>query len=424
MEERFIQLKLDVTSARVRAGNGGVIMMSFGRKKTALGLSLSFRRKILIRLALLSLVASLISISCQSPALQTRDIASHGLSDVAYNFDAQKVGDAKNSFHFMRSFVDYFYLLIVKNQNQLSTVSQFKNLGGWCAGDAHPENFGFLQQKNGSVIFTINDMDDAGPCPVAYDLYRLMVSSQLYTQKADIKTILRAYRTGLAAQAYTMPPAVSDFHDEALKKGRVVNPKKVSGNQLVRDSDSEEVDAATKTALQQTVASRFAGLKMLDVYRTAKTAGGSGGMTRYEVLLSDGNNLVQVELKEQGTPAISSVVVGALPAMAQRLAQTIQFEQGPSAFSFYGYVKFQSLDMLTRPILWGNVGVDLAKNSKSDNRDIIYYEAYTLGTLHRKSVSDLDKYINLLQSTQASDWSDDVDAMASQMDRKYNSLAN
>jgi len=33
-------------------------------------------------------------------------------------------------------------------------------------GDAHPENFGTLLQKDGTSVFTVNDVDDSGPCPL------------------------------------------------------------------------------------------------------------------------------------------------------------------------------------------------------------------------------------------------------------------
>src|SRR4051812_25509910 len=98
--------------------------------------------------------------------------ATSALTDVSYAFDTERVFYANSTAHFFTAFGEYYYLLLDANRSQLTTVAALDQTGGWCVGDAHPENFGALILKNGHSIFTINDMDDAGPCPLVMDLLR------------------------------------------------------------------------------------------------------------------------------------------------------------------------------------------------------------------------------------------------------------
>ena len=108
---------------------------------------------------------------------QAQEVSS--FDDINYQFDASKLDASANTFHFTRSFVDYYYAIIAKNTAQLNIAKAASSFTGWCVGDAHPENFGILLQNNSKSLFSMNDMDDFGPCPLAYDFLRLLVSSRL-----------------------------------------------------------------------------------------------------------------------------------------------------------------------------------------------------------------------------------------------------
>ena len=144
--------------------------------------------------------------------------------DVPYTFDQEKNQAAADSFHFLRSYVDYFYLLISKNQSQLKVFNQFQKITGSCVGDAHAENFGLLIQKDQTSQFTMNDMDDSGPCPVAYDLYRLLASSRLYNKDIQIDGIVSSYRDGLKNKPIQVPKSIQTMITDSQKKGASVNP--------------------------------------------------------------------------------------------------------------------------------------------------------------------------------------------------------
>src|SRR5689334_23290260 len=90
------------------------------------------------------LTMNLIMIACGSltktPQME-RGVASAPLQDVEYTFSVSKSNQADDAFHFLRSYVDYFYLVTAKNQKNLR-VGSLQGFGGWCVGDAHAENFG------------------------------------------------------------------------------------------------------------------------------------------------------------------------------------------------------------------------------------------------------------------------------------------
>jgi hypothetical protein len=69
-------------------------------------------------------------------------------------------------------------------------------------GDVHAENFGIWRDKEGRLVWGINDFDEAAPMPYLFDLVRLATSvrlaSKLPLNSAEVaKAILRGYRRGL-----------------------------------------------------------------------------------------------------------------------------------------------------------------------------------------------------------------------------------
>ena len=213
--------------------------------------------------------------------------ASSELQDVPYQFDAKKVEASDDSFHFLRAFVDLFYLSFQANQKNLSIVSKLSQTTGWCVGDAHAENFGFLLQENKSPLFTMNDMDDSGPCPVVLDLYRLMVSSKLYDSNTNLNNMLSAYIEGIKNSDYNFPQSIKDMTIKAIKKGMAPSDKKVQNNKIIRDSQMLEINPLVRAQLIQSL-NVYKGIlnpnfKILDMVATSKVGGGSAGLLRYEV---------------------------------------------------------------------------------------------------------------------------------------------
>ena len=259
------------------------------------------------------------------------------LKDINYNFDQTKVAASADAFHFLRSFVDYYFQLIAQNKNSLNIVKKAGSFSGWCVGDAHAENFGILLQENGSALFTMNDMDDSGPCPVAYDLLRILVSSRSYMPKIDTQDILKSYKDGLKGKSASFPDSIKSMTKDALKVGFSIDLKDLNGNMFKRKSSMTEVDAATKTQISSLLQSNYKneGLRLLDIVATSKVDGGSGGLQRFEMLITNTKNeVIHLEFKELVTPSISSVASGPIPTQLERMKRSLQIDQGAS-FSHY-----------------------------------------------------------------------------------------
>jgi uncharacterized protein (DUF2252 family) len=350
------------------------------------------------------------------------NIANAKLADVSYQFDSTKVAASDDSFHFLRSFVDYYYDLLAVNKPQLY-ISKASNYSGWCVGDAHPENFGVVLKNDSTPIFTMNDMDDFGPCPIAYDLLRLLVSSRLYLSSIDLNEIVSSYKLGLQGNSIAIPSSIQNMIQTAKVAGTSVSPKKVKGNSLKRKSESREVTLAEKQIITNNLETLYKGesLKVKDLIATTKVGGGSGGLSRYEVLCIANNQLLHVELKELTTPAIAAVATGGIPNQSERMKDALQVEQGNNFSHYYDVLNISGKEMLLRPRFAGNIGVDLTLNSEQDNTAIIEFEAYVLGRIHAESV-DVKSYLASLNSLSGSQIESDVVALTDFFSKKYVSL--
>jgi len=374
-----------------------------------------------MKLSKLSAFFVMTLVACQTTqAVSERAVASTSLVDVPYTFEAVKVQDAKNTFHFVRTFVDYFYLLLAQNKDNLYVTKNFARFAGQCVGDAHAENFGFLIQEDASTKFTMNDIDDFGPCPVAYDLYRFLMSSTLYDPTLDAKAIFSAYIKGFKGEPFSKPMYIQDLENKSVKRGAALNPKKVTNSSfIVRDAANIDIDSASEILIKKAMAVAYPSAVVVDVVKTLRPEGGSGGLARYQVLLKINGAIRHLELKEQIKPSIYPVATASLPDVQTKISDAIRFEQGGS--KLYKYTKIAGSEFLIRPVFWGNVGVSLS-DASSEDVDVIAFEAYTLGQIHRVSVSDMAGYLQALQTGDFGGWQGDIDAMADFMHKKYRSL--
>ncbi|MGZ3789520.1 MAG: DUF2252 family protein [Bacteriovorax sp.] len=349
------------------------------------------------------------------------------LNDINYHFDVQKLEASDDSFHFVRSFVDYYYGLMAKNASGLHIAGAASSFSGWCVGDAHAENFGILLQDNSKALFTMNDMDDFGPCPLAYDFFRLLVSSRLYLPKIDIEKLKSTYLAGLKNENIPVPKNILSLADDGEKLGMAIGPKKLDGNKLKRKKEMDEVSSDIKNAIIANLNAVFFKngfksdeLKVVDVVSTTKRGGGSGGLLRYEVLCLKGNDFIHLELKELTTPSIAPVATATIPPQSERMNLGLQIEQGANHSRFYNVFKIGDKTMLLRPKFSGNLGVSLSDSSEEDNMAIIAYEAFILGRIHAESAQA--GYKEAMESLSQIDLESDVASFTHFLEAKFSEL--
>ncbi len=346
------------------------------------------------------------------------------LDDINYTFDQTKLNASLDTFHFMRSFVDYYYRLAAINRKNLNVFQKTEQFSGWCAGDAHAENFGILLLENGSTTFTINDMDDSGPCPIVLDLMRILASSRLYNPNIKTQNILNSYMDGLQGKTVSIPATIDSMSMEASAKGIQIASKDLQGKSFKRKSSMSEVDLQSKTLLISMLQNQFQdeSLKVLDIVANSKIGGGSGGLLRFEILISNSKNqLIHLELKELVTPSIAPVATSALPDQATRMKNSLEIDQGKNYSHYYNIFNFQEKSFLLRPKFSGNLGVTLSNLNDIEIEEIINYESYILGKIHAKSVN-IKEYGQAINSLILESWQEDISAMTELFNKKFSEL--
>lgn len=339
-----------------------------------------------------------------------------------YQFDSSKIEAAPNAFHFMRSFVDYFYLIYKNNPSANSEIKKLEQNIGWCAGDAHAENFGVLILKDNSNIFTVNDFDDSDACPIALDLYRFIVTTKAYNSDIEASKIVKHYLKGLNNETTKIPDAVQEMFDKSVKRGLNPDSKKVANGKFVRSSLLNEVSAEELKVISSILKLNNKALPILDAVSTRKVGGGSGGLLRYEVLTKVNDQLIHLELKEITTPATYPVSVQTNLSDDKRYYNTMAYAMGNLVSPLYQVIEVGQKTMLLRPKFDGNVGVSLDKNSESENEDLIKFEAYTLGKFHARSVKNTVPYIQQLQQIDLNTLDKQAEAMSEFFYKKFDEL--
>lgn len=172
-----------------------------------------------------------------------------------------------------------------------------------CHGDPKIDNFGWTL-VDGAGVFSDNDFDDAGFCPVADDALHYLVATDLAFDDADLDAAaLEAYvdTVGDKDDATEVDPDDEPAWDDVRAGGLA---KATLGDRIALGGEVEPATAAEQTAVRAMIAAdgRFP-VTVLDVARDVRSDGGSAGMRRFWVLTEDVDGArTIVELKELGVP--------------------------------------------------------------------------------------------------------------------------
>ena len=172
-----------------------------------------------------------------------------------------------------------------------------------CHGDPKIDNFGWTRVA-GVGVFSDNDFDDAGFCPVADDVLHYLAATDLAFDDADLDTAaLEAYvdTVGDKDDATEVDPDDEPAWDDVRAHGLA---KTTLGDHIVLGGEVQPATAAEQAAVRAAIAAegRFPAT-VLDVVRDVRSDGGSAGLRRFWVLTEDlaGTRMI-LELKELGIP--------------------------------------------------------------------------------------------------------------------------
>ncbi|WP_394833392.1 DUF2252 domain-containing protein [Pendulispora rubella] len=209
----------------------------------------------------------------------------------------------KDAFSFFRAFDAAYHA-------DLASVPPSRVPGGetLCVGDAHPENFGFMKLPSGTR-FAINDLDDAGYCPAAFDAARFFAAVTLaYGNDALTKRALERYVDTVkdASRATGIDSDLAPSWKKKREKGLTKYTKDgafVLGDATDLSSPTPADRAATVSAIAGDP--RLGNVTVKDVADYARTTGGSSGLRRIWVLVDSPSARTILELKELASPGVT-----------------------------------------------------------------------------------------------------------------------
>ena len=206
-----------------------------------------------------------------------------------------------DAFSFYRSFPAAYY-------QDLGTIPASRVPGAEtvCAGDPHPDNFGWLDE--GGVFFGLNDFDDSGDCPVAFDALRFLAGTELDLGSAKLTAdALASYVASVSSGKpdTTVDSSLAPSFSRATKKTLAAD---VDGTSFILSSDTKlsTLDDDTRAAVRAWFARepRLAGATLLDLAAYDHAAGGSAELPRAWLLLGRDGTPDILELKTEVEPGV------------------------------------------------------------------------------------------------------------------------
>lgn len=149
-------------------------------------------------------------------------------------------------------------------------------------GDTHTENFGTWRDREGRLVWGINDFDEAAVIPYPFDLVRLAASARLakhvkVDNDAVAKAILKGYRHGIKEPG----PALLDESESWIRNYVACTDKhRRDFREEVEDYKAKRPPAPVATALRKNLPP---GASVV-LFSTRTAGGGSLGRPRYVVI--------------------------------------------------------------------------------------------------------------------------------------------
>ena len=336
----------------------------------------------------------------------------------------QRIANLKTKDDFFGAFIPYFYYRVRENFKKTNTWDDLLKEQSWCAGDPHPGNFGVLWTPKNTSIFTINDVDDANPCPVFVDVFRFLTGWSLADKDVPLPLLMNAYLNGL--QSTGIPanaPAIQQLIAQSQRQGPLASSKWLNRYGQFKGSPELVNVSASVEAEIRVQALRLAGdqFKINAVKERLRFEGGSGGLKRFFVLL-ERNQLVPsqfflLEMKEITRPGTFPLGVPHIDPMT-RILQALQWEQAPVLTNWQKGAMLMGHPFLTRLLLDGNINLKIDRFSNADHIAIAVNEAEILGSLHRRGGASM-AYAKKITNISLETWAQAVNTLHDEIEDAF-----
>lgn len=360
-----------------------------------------------------------------------------------------KVKAATDSLQLLRSFIPLYYDL----SNKAQPMQSLRDFRGLTAGDAHLENFGSSVQADGSVAYTINDIDDAGSkVPVYLDYVRLMISARLSSFRKDISfsRMTQSYIVGLENIRIETPQIIKDLLAKSksfgfapkkkylTERGDFVLPK-IDQRQELKDSEAIGFLAAVRDmVIRNGLSKNAAGVTWLGGGSSPREAaqsafklktsfdGGSGGYDRFAGAFTWPEapgplKIVIIEAKELRQSGSSPEDLESEIVPGQNFKKFLGWERGPQFSKLIDVVRFENKTFMLRPKFHGENSLEFDDLNSVQRNEVLQYQAWILGQMHLKTLGPRTKaYLQEINKFDVkADWNEVSEAFGDRFETLY-----
>lgn len=368
----------------------------------------------------------------QTQTLSTNELRAlySEISDEAFR---QKLNRANEPLKFFRSFtrVYYRYFSSIKNDFR-GSLQKASTFNGWCAGDAHSENFGSLVGETGTATFTLIDLDDSAPCSLLADLLRFLISSKEtlqggLNQQHVLTRLLDAYLDGAQGKVKLSSPTKWFLKQSESKSGFDPELKVFDGKtELTSRVSPEELQE-----LRAVLSSVYGSISDLEATRYSKVSGGSAGMPRFRARFKLQEQWVTIELKTLQTPAVFFERPDASPPPwapitgnpTRRILEALRWSSGSNHSRLFTVQTIFGKNLVFSPRYRGVRSIEIDRDSENSPKSalqILRDEAATLGYLHSLSATDFKHYLEVIQGTKTEDLDEPITLLWKAITKTWN----
>jgi hypothetical protein len=300
---------------------------------------------------------------------------------------AWRAAVSKGAYRFLRVFPQAYHADFAQNLSQ-AAVRKIPPEVGICFGDAHPDNFRFLE-RGAKVSYAYNDFDDSGYCPIALDALHYAVAVRLGYDRDAMDRLVDRYVAVVTGQR---SEAEANADIDKVRERQTPNFAEHRRKRLVElaqkdalrlDSGMARVDGATRSTLERVVVTALSGAAVLDVASLERKSGGSAALARYWLLVQRGSTSTVVELKETGKPGVDLGLSARPIAADERLGALEHALWGESVAIDYEYVEALGKRFLLHDRL-AMAPLDLGALSQGDLREVFDAQAAMIGLAHKR----------------------------------------
>lgn len=297
---------------------------------------------------------------------------------------------------------------------RLKYLKKAFQIEGIAIGDFHILNIGDIELHDGHRKIGLIDVDDGGVASLFADFTRAAISNQVSPYKVPLKTLWKAYLTGLQDQKTEKPELIRETldrsHDDFIELNKSYTQKLIDGKGFSATAavrPIEEADPLTMDIYLQSVGAfqqALAGTEILAQGFKVKATGGSQGVPRFWFLVKHNDSKFVVEFKTLAEPAME--LYHSQPPQKQRIEALIEaYRPQKTTVGLYRFVDGGKYQFIARQRLKSFIALDPEGTSTQkeiiQGQGIYQYMANRAGTWHVEQGEGATLYAALTENEES-----------------------